>query len=90
MLFSRNLRHKLPVARREAPARGAGMTEDEILTFRDVDDYPKLTERTLYRLTQEGKLPRFKVGSSWRFRLRHIHAWIEEWKAAARREEGRQ
>jgi excisionase family DNA binding protein len=66
------------------------MTEDEILTFRDVADYLKLTDRTPYRLTEEGKLPRFKVGSSWRFRLRHIHAWIEERKAAAPREEGRQ
>lgn len=37
------------------------MAEDEILTLREVADYLKLTERTLYRPTQEGRLP----GSRW-------------------------
>jgi excisionase family DNA binding protein len=64
------------------------MAEDEILTLKEVADYLKLTERTLYRLTQDGKLPGFKVGNSWRFRLRDIDAWIEDRKAAARREGG--
>ena len=53
-------------------AAGARMGEDEILTLKEVADYLKLTERTLYRLTEEGKLPGFKVGNSWRFRLRDI------------------
>lgn len=48
----------------------------------------KLTERTLYRLTQDGTLPRFNVGNSWLFRLRDIEAWIEDRKAAGRRERG--
>ena len=61
------------------------MAEDEILTLKEVADYLKLTERTLYRLTQDGKLPGFKVGNSWRFRLRDIEAWIEDRKAEARR-----
>ena len=66
------------------------MAEDEILTLREIADYLKLTERTLYRLTQEGKLPGFKVGNSWRFRLRDIDAWIEAQKAEVRRNgEGR-
>jgi excisionase family DNA binding protein len=65
------------------------MAEDEILTLREVADYLKLTERTLYRLTQEGRLPGFKVGNSWRFRLRDIEAWIEAQKAEVRRDGGR-
>lgn len=64
------------------------MAEDQILTLREVADYLKLTERTLYRLSQEGRLPGFKVGNSWRFRLRDIEAWIEAQKAAVRREGG--
>ena len=65
------------------------MDEDEILTLKEVADYLKLTERTLYRLTQEGDVPGFKVGNSWRFRLRDIDAWIEERKAEVRRGGGR-
>ncbi len=41
---------------------------EDILTIREVADYLKVTERTLYRLVQEGKLPSFRVGNSWRFR----------------------
>ena len=65
------------------------MAEDEILTLKQVADYLKLTERTLYRLIQEGKLPGFKVGNSWRFRLRDIDAWLEAQKAEVRRDEER-
>jgi excisionase family DNA binding protein len=65
------------------------MAEDEILTLREIADYLKLTERTLYRLTQDGTLPGFKVGNSWRFRVRDIEAWIEAQKADVRRAGGR-
>lgn len=65
------------------------MAKDEILTLTEVADPLKLTERTLYRLAQEEELPDFKVGSSWRLRLRDIDAWIEAQKAELRREGGR-
>jgi excisionase family DNA binding protein len=65
------------------------MAEGEILTLRELADYLKLTERTLYELTQHGRLPVFKVGNSWRFRLRDIDAWIESQKAEVRRDGGR-
>lgn len=65
------------------------MAEDKILTLKEVADYLKLTERTIYRLSQDGKLPGFKVGSSWRFRLRDIDEWIEDQKAEVRRTGGR-
>lgn len=69
--------------------RGTRMAEGEILTLRELADYLKLTERTLYGLTQHGRLPVFKVGNSWRFRLRDIDAWIESQKAEVRRDGGR-
>ena len=37
---------------------------DPILTIRDVADYLKVNERTIYRLASSGELPGFKVGSS--------------------------
>lgn len=51
---------------------------EDILTIREVADYLKVTERTLYRLVQEGKLPAFKVGNSWRFRREDLERWISE------------
>lgn len=54
--------------------------EDDILTIKDVADYLKLTERTLYRLAQEGQVPGFKVGNSWRFKRADIERWIEDQK----------
>ncbi len=63
---------------------------DDILTIKEVADYLKLTERTLYRLVQEGKIPGFKVGSSWRFKRADIERWIEEQKELVSKAEGDQ
>lgn len=49
---------------------------NEILTLKELADYLKLTEKTAYRLTAEGKLPGFKVGGSWRFRKSDVDGWI--------------
>ena len=56
------------------------MADDGILTIQEVADYLKLTERTSYRLVQDGKVPGFKVGSSWRFKRADIERWIEDQK----------
>jgi len=53
---------------------------DEILTLKEVAEYLKLAEKTAYRLAAEGKLPGFKVGGSWRFKMEDIECWIEEKK----------
>jgi excisionase family DNA binding protein len=55
------------------------MTE-EILTLKEVAQYLKLTEKTAYRLAAEKKLPGFKVGGSWRFKMSDLETWIEEQK----------
>lgn len=48
----------------------------DILTIREVAVYLKLNEKTTYRLVAEGKIPGFKVGGAWRFRLSEIERWI--------------
>ncbi len=50
----------------------------EILTLRDVSRFLKVSEKTVYRLAQSGKIPSFKAGGSWRFRRSDIEAWVEE------------
>lgn len=50
---------------------------DEILTLKDVAEHLKVTEKTIYRLLNEDKIPAFKVGGSWRFKKSQIDEWIE-------------
>jgi excisionase family DNA binding protein len=51
---------------------------NDILTVKEVADYLKVNERTIYRLATNGELPAFRVGASWRFRLNEIDSWITE------------
>lgn len=48
---------------------------DEYLTVSQVAELLQLSEKTVYRLVQRGKLPGFKAGGSWRFRRQDINAW---------------
>jgi excisionase family DNA binding protein len=57
--------------------RGALMPE-EILTIREVAEFLKVTERTIYRLAAESQLPAFKVGGSWRFRKADLIRWMSD------------
>jgi len=43
-------------------------SESGILTIKEVAEYLKVTERTIYRLAAAKKIPGFKVGGMWRFR----------------------
>jgi excisionase family DNA binding protein len=50
----------------------------EILTLRQVADFLKVTERTIYRLAAAKKIPAFKVGGTWRFSKAEINQWIQQ------------
>lgn len=54
----------------------AANTEGEILTLKEVAEYLKVTERTIYRLAGAKKIPAFKVGGTWRFSRVDIDEWI--------------
>ncbi|ENO1771636.1 TPA: helix-turn-helix domain-containing protein [Vibrio parahaemolyticus] len=56
---------------------------DQILTLKEVAAYLKLAEKTAYRLASEGKLPGFKVGGSWRFKMEDLETWINSQKVGA-------
>lgn len=51
---------------------------DNILTIRDVAEFLKVTEKTIYRMASDGRIPGFKVGGSWRFDKADIEQWIAE------------
>ena len=52
--------------------------EEQILTIKQVADYLKATERTIYRLAAAKKIPAFKVGGTWRFSRHDLESWIRE------------
>ena len=53
-------------------------SRSDILTIRQVADYLKVTERTMYRLAAARQIPAFKVGGSWRFSRADIDSWIKQ------------
>jgi excisionase family DNA binding protein len=56
--------------------------EGEILTIKEVAEYLKVTERTIYRLAGTKKIPAFKVGGTWRFARADIDNWIKQQSTA--------
>ena len=50
--------------------------EGEILTLDEVALYLKAGKRTVYRLVQQGEIPGFKLGGTWRFRRAELDRWI--------------
>lgn len=51
-------------------------TPDSVLTVKEVADYLRVNQRTVYRLAVARKLPGFKVGTTWRFKRVDIDGWI--------------
>lgn len=49
-----------------------------IMTIEEVADYLKIPKSTVYKLAQEGRIPRQKVGRHWRFRKETIDMWLDE------------
>ncbi|MFH1782636.1 MAG: helix-turn-helix domain-containing protein [Candidatus Omnitrophota bacterium] len=50
----------------------------EILTIKDVAEFLDIHPMTVYKYVKGGKLPAFKIGTSWRVRKDSIKKWIEE------------
>ena len=52
--------------------------QEKLLTLEQVADYLMVDKFTVYRLVTKKKLPAFKVGNQWRFKLKIIDAWLEK------------
>jgi excisionase family DNA binding protein len=52
--------------------------DTDLMTLKDLAEYLKMSDRTLYGYAQKGLLPGPKIGSAWRFRKADIDAGIEE------------
>ena len=60
------------------------MSNDEILTIKELAAYLKIAEKTAYRYVSESIIPGFKVGGSWRFHKKDIDQWIEQQKKGSK------
>ena len=52
-------------------------TKPSLMTVDELAKYLRMKKVTIYKHAQEGKLPGFKVGSTWRFKKLTIDKWIE-------------
>ena len=50
--------------------------EVQIVTAKELSQYLKLSESTIYKLAASGEIPGFKIGDSWRFDLDEVMAKI--------------
>jgi excisionase family DNA binding protein len=63
---------------------GGGMIPN-IVTAKEVGQYLKLSESTIYKLAASGEIPGFKIGDSWRFDMEEILKMIRESKIGSSR-----
>ncbi len=60
----------------------------KLCTAREVGEYLKLTESTIYKLVANGDIPGFKIGKSWRFDMEAIVAKTKEAQGKNGRQKG--
>ena len=51
-----------------------------IVTAKDLRQYLRLSDSTIYKLASSGSLPGFKIGDSWRFDLDEIMTFVKKMK----------
>ncbi len=57
----------------------------EILTVQELAVYLHSAPTTIYRLLKSGRIPAFRLGGSWRFRMDDIDRWIQQGDVTAPR-----
>jgi len=50
----------------------------KLLNTKELAEYLKLTEVTIYKYANEGKIPGVKVGSRWRFDKEHVDELLKK------------
>ena len=54
------------------------VTNDEVLTIKEVAALLKLAEKTVYSMAQQGEIPAFKVRGQWRTRRSELDRWMDK------------
>ena len=48
------------------------------MTVKEIAEYLGVHPMTIYKYVQDGKMPAFKIGASWRIRRDSIKKWMDE------------
>jgi excisionase family DNA binding protein len=51
--------------------------EEKLMTVKEVADYLRLDEHTVYRMARKGEIPAYKVARQWRFKKNALEKWLE-------------
>jgi excisionase family DNA binding protein len=52
------------------------MRQPKLSTVQEVATYLAVNKRTVYRLLKDHRLPAYRVGGQWRFKLEVIEDWM--------------
>jgi len=52
------------------------MSESDILNIEEAGKYLKLSKPTLYKYTQEGRIPATRMGKAWKFHKQLLDEWL--------------
>jgi excisionase family DNA binding protein len=64
------------------------MNMEKILTAKELSQFLKLSESTIYKLASNGEIPGFKIGDSWRFDMEDILKLIRDSKKETSNQKG--
>jgi excisionase family DNA binding protein len=53
------------------------MNQDEFMTTKEVAQYLRVDQYTIYRLVSQKKIPAFKIGNQWRFKRSVLERWLK-------------
>jgi excisionase family DNA binding protein len=56
---------------------GLKMDQEEFMTTKEVAQYLRVDEYTIYRLVSQKKIPAFKIGNQWRFKRSLLEHWLK-------------
>ena len=59
---------------------------EKLMTAKELSQFLKLSESTIYKLVSNGEIPGFKIGDSWRFEMEEIQKIILESKRKGKRQ----
>lgn len=48
------------------------------MTVKEIAEYLGVHPMTIYKYVKDGKIPAFKIGTSWRIRRDSIKKWMDE------------
>ena len=59
---------------------------ERLMTAKELAQFLKLSESTIYKLASNGDIPGFKIGDSWRFDLEEIQKLIRQSKEKVKKQ----